>query len=86
MSQRKIIPTMAKGGGPLAAGIGAILIVLVVADLFVDHHPAFGIDGTPAFAAWFGLLAAAAAIGVAYGFAALACRTETPAEQEGRDE
>lgn len=34
-----------------------ILAATVVADLFVSHHPHFGIDGTFAFGAWFGFLA-----------------------------
>lgn len=76
---------MPKGAGPVVAVIAAILVALVVADFFIAHHAAFGIDGTPGFAAWFGLLAASAAIGLSLGFAALARRAETSAEQEGRD-
>ncbi len=34
-----------------------ILALTVVADLFVHHHPHFGIDGTFGFAAWFGFVA-----------------------------
>ena len=30
------------------------LILLVLADLFVEHHPHFGIDGTFGFGAWYG--------------------------------
>ncbi len=74
------------GARRLAAAIAAVLAVLVVADFFVAHHPAFGIDGTPGFAAWFGLLAAAAAIGLAEAFGRLARRAETSAEEEGRDD
>ena len=37
----------------------AALAVLVLADLAVEHHPYFGIDGTFAFGAWFGLLSCA---------------------------
>jgi hypothetical protein len=32
----------------------AILALTVIADLFVDHHGYFGIDGTIGFYAWFG--------------------------------
>ena len=35
----------------------AVLITVVLADLFVVHHPHFGIDGTFGFGAWFGFLA-----------------------------
>ena len=38
------------------AGLVA-LILSVVADRFVEHHPYFDIDGVFAFGAWFGLLA-----------------------------
>lgn len=44
--------------------------VLVLLDLFVEHHPHFGIDGTFGFGAWFGfvscviLVAGAKAVGV----------------------
>ena len=70
----------------IAGGLAAALALMVVADLFVTHHPAFGIDGTPGFAAWFGILAAAAAIGLALAFGELARRPETAAEEEGRDD
>lgn len=33
-----------------------ILVVLVVADFFVHHHPHFGFDDTPAFGAWYGFV------------------------------
>ncbi len=77
---------MPKGAGPVVAVIAAVLVALVIADFFVTHHGAFGIDGTPGFAAWFSVLAASAAIALSLGFAALAWRAETSAEQEGRDE
>ncbi|QID18971.1 hypothetical protein G3580_15895 [Nitrogeniibacter mangrovi] len=32
----------------------AILALTVVAEFFVHGHPHFGIDGWPAFSAWFG--------------------------------
>jgi len=49
----------------------ALLALLVVADSFVTHHASFGIDGTPGFAAWFGLLSAAGAVVIAYGWGRL---------------
>ncbi|MCX5572168.1 hypothetical protein [Kaistia nematophila] len=48
-----------------------VLALLVVADSFVTHHPSFGIDGTPGFAAWFGLFGAAVAVMVAHGWGRL---------------
>jgi protein-S-isoprenylcysteine O-methyltransferase Ste14 len=53
----------------------AVLALLVVADFFVTHHASFGIDGTPGFAAWFGLVSAAIAVGVAYGWGLLMRRS-----------
>lgn len=35
----------------------AILIATVLGDLFVHHHPHFGIDGTFGFGAWYGFVA-----------------------------
>ena len=34
----------------------AVLVALVIADFFVQHHPHFGFDDTPAFGAWYGFL------------------------------
>jgi hypothetical protein len=34
----------------------AILAATVLADLFIEHHAAFWIDGTFGFGAWFGFL------------------------------
>lgn len=34
-----------------------VLVLLVLADLFVEHHPYFGIDGTFGFGAWYGFVA-----------------------------
>ena len=49
----------------------AILALLIGADFFVTHHASFGIDGTPGFAAWFGLVSAAIAVVSAYGWGLL---------------
>lgn len=35
---------------------------LAAADFAVEHHPHFGIDGTPSFPAWYGFLTCAAMV------------------------
>lgn len=40
----------------------AILAVTVLADLFVVHHPQFGLDGTFGFGAWFGFASCVALV------------------------
>jgi hypothetical protein len=42
-----------------------ILAATLAAELLVGHEAYFGIDGTPAFNAWFGFLACAALIAAA---------------------
>lgn len=69
----------------LAIGLAVLLMVLVGCDFLVSHHPAFGIDGTPGFAAWYGVVAAVAAIALATLSADIARRPETRAEEEERD-
>jgi membrane protein implicated in regulation of membrane protease activity len=69
----------------LAIGFVVLLMVLVGCDFLVSHHPAFGIDGTPGFAAWYGIVAAVAAIALATLWADIARRPETRAEEEERD-
>ncbi len=34
----------------------AILTLTVLADLFIEHHGHFGLDGTFGFGAWFGFI------------------------------
>lgn len=58
------------------AGLAAVA-VLVGLDLKVEHHPHFGIDGSFAFAAWFGLAAAVAAILVAKALGVILKRPDT---------
>jgi len=41
---------------------GVVLALVVLADLLVTHDPHFGIDGSFAFAAWFGFAACVALI------------------------
>ena len=43
------------GGGVMLAG-------LVLADVFVDAHPTFGVDGSFGFYAWYGLITCAAMV------------------------
>ncbi len=40
----------------------AVLVVTVLLDLGVEHHPHFGIEGTVGFGAWFGFAACAALV------------------------
>ncbi len=40
----------------------ALLAGTVIADLFVTHHPKFGIEGTFGFGAWFGFVSCTALI------------------------
>lgn len=47
----------------------AILAVTVVADLFVDHHGEFGLDGTIGFGAWFGFASCVVLVVVAKALA-----------------
>lgn len=43
-------------------GFAATLLITLIAGLFTESHPHFGIDGTPFFYAWFGFLACAAIV------------------------
>lgn len=40
----------------------AALIALVLMDLFVQHHPHFGVDGFFGFGAWFGFASCVALV------------------------
>ena len=44
-----------------------VLVVTVLADLLVDHHAYFGLDGTFGFGAWFGFVSCVVLIVVAKG-------------------
>lgn len=52
-------------------GSSLVLAALVLADLFIDHHPHFGIDGWPGFAAGFGFLSCVAMVVGAKGLGML---------------
>ena len=77
---------MTKGRIILAGAVALLAAVLVAADLLVEHHPYFTIDGWPAFAAVYGALSGLAAIGLAAAWSRVARADETAAEAEGRDD
>jgi hypothetical protein len=55
----------------------AVLVITVLCDLVVEHHPYFGIDGTFGFAAWFGFLSCVALVAFAKGLGAFLKRPDT---------
>lgn len=55
----------------------AILVILVLCDLVVEHHPHFGIDGTFGFAAWFGFASCVALVAFAKGLGVILKRPDT---------
>jgi hypothetical protein len=55
----------------------AILVALVLLDLFVPHHPHFGVDGTFGFAAWYGFLSCVALVAFAKALGAILKRPDT---------
>ena len=63
----------------------AILALTVIAELFVAHHPYFGIDGYFGFNAWFGFLACAALILFAKGLGVFLKRPDDYYD-DGRDD
>jgi hypothetical protein len=54
-----------------------VLAVTVLADLFVDHHAYFGLDGTFGFGAWFGFVSCVVLIVVAKALGAVLKRPDT---------
>lgn len=64
----------------LLAGVVA-LVVLLALDPFVHGHPKFGIDGTFAFYAWFGLLSGLGLVVVAKVIGVFLKRTDTYYDQ-----
>lgn len=54
-----------------------VLAATVLADLFVTHHGAFGLDGTTGFGAWYGFLACVALVGGAKALGVLVKRPDT---------
>ena len=55
----------------------AVLAVTVIADLFIEHHPHFGIDGTFGFGAWFGFASCVVLIVLAKLLGAVLKRRDT---------
>jgi hypothetical protein len=56
---------------------GVILTALVLADLVVQHHPLFGLDGTFGFGAWYGFAACIALVLFAKMLGAVLKRPDT---------
>ncbi len=54
-----------------------ILAATVMADLFIEHHPFFGLDGTFGFGAWFGFLSCVALVVFAKALGAVLKRPDT---------
>jgi hypothetical protein len=54
-----------------------VLALTVLADLFIDHHGDFGIDGTIGFYAWYGFLSCVVLIVGARGLGVLLKRKDT---------
>jgi hypothetical protein len=54
-----------------------ILALTVLADLFVEHHPYFGLDGSFGFGAWFGFASCVAMVGFAKLLGAVLKRRDT---------
>ncbi len=55
----------------------AVLAVLAVGDVFISGHPYFGLDGTFAFYAWYGLLTCVVMILLAKAMGVLLKRKDT---------
>ena len=58
-------------------GSSIMLAILVLLDLFVEHHPHFGIDGTFGFGAWYGFLACVVLVLFAKGLGLILKRPDT---------
>jgi hypothetical protein len=61
----------------LRIGALVVLAATVLMDLAIDHHPYFGLDGTPGFGAWFGFAACVAMIVFANALGAVLKRPDT---------
>jgi hypothetical protein len=53
-------------GKLLGGALVALAVASLAADLFIDHHGKFGVDGTIGFYAWFGALSAIVFAAAAY--------------------
>jgi hypothetical protein len=63
--------------GVLWAVFAAILTALVLADLLVEHHPLFGLDGIFGFAAWYGFASCVALVLFAKALGAILKRPDS---------
>ena len=54
-----------------------VLALTVLADLAIEHHPYFGIDGTIGFGAWFGFASCVALVLVAKALGAVLKRPDS---------
>lgn len=61
----------------LWTGFAVLLSLLVLADIFIHPHAAFGVDGTFGFYAWYGFLACAAMVLLAKALGVLLKRPDT---------
>jgi len=55
----------------------AVLAVLVLLDLLVEHHPHFELEAIFGFGAWFGFLSCVALIAIAKALGVLLKRSDT---------
>jgi hypothetical protein len=55
----------------------AILATLALADVLVEHHPLFGLDGTFGFAGWYGFASCVVLVLFAKALGALLKRPDT---------
>lgn len=58
-----------------------VLVLTVLADLVVHHHPEFAIAGTFGFAAWYGFLSCVVLIALAKGLGMFLKRPDTYYDQ-----
>jgi hypothetical protein len=66
-------------------GFALILAALVLADGVIHPHPAFGVDGSFGFYAWYGLLTCIAMVLVAKALGVLLKRRDDYYDERGHD-
>ena len=66
-------------------GFALILAALVLADRFIHPHPAFGVDGSFGFYAWYGLFTCMAMVLFAKALGVLLKRRDDYYEERGDD-
>ncbi|SDB31124.1 hypothetical protein [Bauldia litoralis] len=55
----------------------AVLAIFVIGDFFIDHHGAFGMDGTVGFYAWYAFVTCVVLVVAARGLGVLLRRKDT---------